>query len=399
MQARDPKGPVADAKPAGHEQRHGFSVRKNRWFWAVSVLYSMVCLIVIAATLAGVYTAPPKPAAADTVLTSSGDVERYLSANASPLAPGEPAPLAVPTGVYVTLVEFTGPYTVEISGEVWQRYAEDLPEQVAEGIFLPNAKQQPQLTEVYRDRHNNEEVIGWTFHATLREPFDYSRYPMGHHQIQLRMWHPDFERNVYLTPDFEAYVSIDPATLPGLDEDLMLENWDVQQTFFSYRSHRFNTDFGAPTFVDSHLHPELYYNIAVRRHLASPLIARGIVPVVTLITLFLIVMVVSKSGERMQFFGVSPGEVIFVGAALLLAVIVSQTALRDEVQAPGLVYLEFFYVLTYLVTVGVVLNSVLLAGRPDLRLFRKHDNYWARVMYWPVTMSTILILTLLTFHH
>ncbi len=398
MQA-DPKKRAADAEVAQKARHAGFSRRTHRRLWTASIVYSLGCLAAIAATLVGVYKAPSEPSRADTVLTSAEDIDRYLAANLSTLEPGEPPPVGVPTGVYITLIEFTGPYTVEVSGEVWQRYADDLPEGLAEGIFLPNAKQQPTLTEVYRDRHDNAEVIGWTFHATLREPFDYSRYPMGHHQIQLKMWHPDFERNVYLTPDLDAYVSTDPADVPGLDEDLMLENWDVQQAFFSYRSHRFNTDFGAPTYVESHLHPELYYNVAVRRHLASPLVARGIVPVVTLITLFLIVMVVSKSGERMKYFGVNPGEVIFVGAALLLAVIVSQTALRDEVQAPGLVYLEFFYVLTYLVTVGVVLNSVLIAGRPDLKLFRDHDNFWPRLMYWPVTLSTILVVTLLTFYH
>ena len=39
-------------------------------------------------------------------------------------------------------------------------------------------------------------------YAALREQFDFSRYPLGRHQIKLRMWHPDHERNVYLTPNF-----------------------------------------------------------------------------------------------------------------------------------------------------------------------------------------------------
>lgn len=398
MQAVDPGERISGPEARRGEPNAGFSVRTHRSLWIASVLYSLGCLIAIVAMLADVYTAPPAPSPADTVLVNPEDVSRYLAEYVAPAEPGMPAAVGIPTGVYVTLVEFDGPYTVEISGEVWQRYAADLPAGLNRGIFLPSAKEQPTLTEIYRDSRDNEEIIGWAFHATLREPFDYSRYPMGHHQIQLRMWHPDFERNVYLTPDLRSYLSTEPVALPGLDEDLMLENWDLQQTFFSYRTHRFNTDFGAPTFVENQLHPELYYNIAVRRHLASPLIARGVVPVVTLVTLFIIVMVLSKNEEQSKYYGMAPGRVVFVGAAFLLSTIVAHAALRDEIKPPGLVYLEFYYVLTYLVIVGVVLNSVLLAGRPDSMLFRKHDNFWARLLFWPVTLSVVVIFTVLMFH-
>ena len=49
---------------------------------------------------------------------------------------------------------------------------------------------------MYRERLGDEEVTGWNFHASLREQFNYSSYPLGRHQIKLRMWHPDYARNV-----------------------------------------------------------------------------------------------------------------------------------------------------------------------------------------------------------
>ena len=86
-----------------------------------------------------------------------------------------------------------------------------------------------------------------------------------------------------------------------------MENWDIRQAFFSYRTHDYNTDFGAPRYGVHQLHPELYYSIAVRRHLLSALISRAIVPAVILIQLFVVVMVLGKDTERLENFGVRPG--------------------------------------------------------------------------------------------
>jgi hypothetical protein len=396
--ATDLSNRLADAEAAEEAQRAETLEPRRRRFWIASVLYSLGCLVAVAAVLVDVYTAPTEPDPADTVVTTHEDVAGYLAAHVPPPAPGVPPAFSIPTGLYITLVEITGPYTVEIAGGLWQRYADDLPKDLTKGIFIPNAKDQPTLTEVYRERRNNEELIGWAFHTTLRETFDYSRYPMDRHQIRLRMWHPDFERNVFLTPDLSAYTSTDPAALPGVDTGLVLENRDIQQAFFSYRSYNQNANFGASTYAAQQLHPELYYSLAVRRHLVSPLIARGITPVVTLITLFMIVMVLSKDKVRREMFGVTPGSVIIVGAALLFAVLLSHNAMRDEVKAAGLLYLGYLYVITYLAILGVVFDSVLLVSRPDFKLFRDHDNLFVKLTFWPMITSAVLVVTLLMFY-
>ena len=75
-----------------------------------------------------------------------------------------------------------------------------------------------------------------------------------------------------------------------------------------------------------------------------------------------------------------------------------QISLRDEVKASGLVYIETLYVVTYFIILGVAVNSVLLVGQPNFILFRHHDNMWVRVLYWPVTFLTMLVITFLTFY-
>ena len=121
-------------------------------------------------------------------------------------------------------------------------------------------------------------------------------------------------------------------------------------------------------------------------------------PLVILIQLFVVVTVLSRNHERLENFGVRPGAVVFTGAAFFFAILVGHNNLRDEVKAPGFMYIESLYIITYFVILAVAFNSVLLVARPNLRLFRDYDNLWVRVLYWPVIWFMLLVVTLLTFY-
>jgi hypothetical protein len=371
--------------------------RLRRRLRIVSALISLAFLIVLCSIWFSVYTAPPTPNPADTVVTTPDEATRYLEALIPAPKPGEEPLVFIPTGMYIESLKFTGPYNVLVSGYIWQRYANDLPlKGLDKGFVLPEAEY-VRSSEVYRAQQGNEELIGWAFQATLREQFDYERYPLDRNQIWLQLWHKDFERNVYLAPDLGAYTTLDPAKLPGLDSDIVLENWDIEQSFLSYRANRYNANFGIQGYVADVEQPELYYNISIKRDLVGALISRLIVPVVILIQLFVIVMVIGRDRNRLEQFGVRPGAVIFTCAAFFFAVLVAQESLRTELEAQGFVYLESLYLLTYVVILAVAINSVLLAAQPDLKLFREYDNMWAEVLYWPTILLAMIVITLLTF--
>jgi hypothetical protein len=363
-----------------------------------SALVSLACLIALCGIWRAVYTAPPTPDPADTVVTNPEEATRYLEALIPAPEPGEEPEMFIPTGVYIESLQFRGPFNVLVSGYVWQRYANDLPlKGLDKGFVLPEAEY-VRSSEVYRAQQGDEELIGWSFQATLREQFDYERYPLDRNQIWLQLWHKDFGRNaVTIAPDLGAYTTLDPDTLPGLDSDIVLEDWDIEQSFFSYRANRYNANFGIQGYVADVEQPELYYNVSIKRDLVSALISRLIVPVVILIQLFVIVMVIGRDRNRLEQFGVRPGAVIFTCAAFFFAVLVAQNSLRTELEARGFVYLESLYLLTYVVILAVAINSVLLAAQPDLKLFREYDNLWAEVLYWPSILLTMIVITLLTF--
>jgi hypothetical protein len=141
----------------------------------------------------------------------------------------------------------------------------------------------------------------------------------------------------------------------------------------------------------------MYFNISIRRFILSPLISRGIAPLVILIQLFVIVMVIGSDSKRLEQFGVRPGAVIFTCAAFFFAILIAQNALRDEVKWYGVVYLENLHILTYLIILAVAANSVALVAFPDLELFRANGNLWVGVFYWPLIVAVLLVITFLTF--
>jgi hypothetical protein len=384
------------------DQEHSEGIaRISRWAWSVSALISLGCLIAVGTMWVRAYTASPAPAPADTVVTSQDEVTRYLAALMPAPERGSEPPVFIPTGLYIESIQFKGPYGVQVSGYVWQRYANDLPKDLVPkdddvGFVMPEA-QYARYFKAYQAQQGNEELIGWSFFATLREQFDYKEYPLDRQQIWIELWHSDFEREVYLAPDLEGYTSLNPAALPALDKDLVLEDWDFQESYFSYRAPRYNSSFGIQGYEPDQRSPELRYNISIKRHLLSTLISRMIVPLVILIQLFVIVVVIGTKEKRLEQFGVRPGAVIFTCAAFFFATLVAHNSLRGALSAYGLVYLESLYILTYFVILVVAINSVLLVAQPNLKLFRDYDNLWTEVLYWPTILLAMVVITFLTF--
>jgi hypothetical protein len=195
--------------------------RISRWAWSVSALVSLGCLIAVGAMWVRAYTATPAPAPADTVVTSQDELTRYLAAQKLAPERGSGPPFFIPTGLYIESIQFKGPYTVQVSGYVWQRYANDLPKGIDEGFVMPEA-QYARFFKVYQAQQGNEKLIGWSFFATLREQFDYKEYPLDRQQIRIELWHKDFERNVYLAPDLGDTLR---STLPRYPRLIRMSFW------------------------------------------------------------------------------------------------------------------------------------------------------------------------------
>lgn len=369
-------------------------IKHARMYYVASTVLSLLFLSTIIFVWFREYIAPFQPRSDETIVQSQADVDKFLQAHLAANPSGEKN-IYIPTGIVVQTMEFKGPYTVQVGGYVWQRYANSLPP-LDRGVVFPEADTTT-FTKVYEAKQGDEDLIGWNFKTTMREQFDYFRYPLDRQLMWMRIWDVEFEKNVYLVPDVKGYTTLAPNDAPGLDRGLVLENWEINSSYFSFRLNQYNTNFGIDGYTPDVPQPELYFNIPLKRLILSPLVARGVTPLVILIQLFVIVMVIGSDSKRLEAFGVRPGAIIFTCAAFFFAMLVAQNALRDELKWYGIVYLETVYVLTYYVILGVAANSVALVAFPKLGLFQS-DNLWVEVMYWPTILGILLLITLVEFH-
>ena len=214
-------------------------IKDSTWWWLSAALSTVLIIVLVKLWVQmNQYVIEP------TQLVSEQAANEYLQRNwedriAADAATIEPT-MKVRTGIFIQSLNFYNSTDVNITGYIWQRYQNGLhdsikPGPTEAGYILPeqiDSSFEPR--EVYREHTANEEIIGWYFEATLRQPFDYATYPFDHKTIWVRMWHRQFSRNVVLVPDFKAYLATGHEDILGIAKDIVLESWERKNTYFDY---------------------------------------------------------------------------------------------------------------------------------------------------------------------
>lgn len=121
------------------------------------------------------------------IVTGPAGLDSFLSRHAAQQASHGDPPIHVKTGVFVQSIEFANANNVIVTGYLWQRYPREIPEAIARGFVLPEAESS-EVEQAYHRKEGTGTVIGWSFRATLRQHFDYSKYPLDRNTVWLRIW-------------------------------------------------------------------------------------------------------------------------------------------------------------------------------------------------------------------
>ncbi len=305
----------------------------------------------------------------------------------------------IPTGVFIQSLVFNSSSDVNLTGYVWQKYPQNFEYQ--KGVIFPEEihSNDTILRREYADTvvHDGEtyDLIGWYFDVTVRQSFDYRRYPLDFLTIWLRIWPADFENDtrILLVPDFASYRD-STANSFGLDADIVQGEWDITESFFSYQRIPYDTTFGYPARAEGDLYQEFFFNLGADRKFINAFVINLVPLLVVAVLLFAAVMTISNDKEQAGLFGSSTSGVIGTCSALFFVVLLSHIQVRSMFAGSGLVYIEYFYLVMY----GMVLATALNAYLFSLKRMRNHwllhyrDNYIAKVTFWPVLLwSTALI--------
>lgn len=331
------------------------------------------------------------------ILSNRAIVEQFQNDYAaSSLHESKTPPFFVPTGLFIQSIEFQNATNVAVTGYVWQRFPKHFEEDIEHGVIFPEAIE-TSMSEAYEHEEGDEIVKGWYFEATLRETFDYKIYPFDRQLLWVRLWHTSFTKNIILVPDFKSFDSLNPNTLPGVEQDFVLSEWNPSRAFFGIKVNKYNSNFGDRQFTSHDKMPELYFNLEISRNILNPFIAHLFPLAVVLLMLYGLVLTISKQETKLTITGFNVSTIVAACSALFFILLIMHVQLRDELAVNTIVYLEYFYLVSYITILMVTVNAVLISYDPPLGILAFKDNFIPKLIYWPILLTWIFTITAILF--
>ncbi|ROS05567.1 hypothetical protein EDC56_1104 [Sinobacterium caligoides] len=308
-------------------------------------------------------------------------------------------PIFVPTSLFIQSMEFVTAYNIKISGYVWQQYPIKTtlsPDDINHGVVFPEAET-ISIKKSYEHKDDKFLIVGWHFEGVFREKFNYDHYPFDQQLVWIRVWHTDFERNVVLTPMLDSYENINPSALPGLEKEFVINGWSIEKTFYGFRTNQYNTNFGMPAHLSKDMRPELYFNISLRRNFIDPFISYLFPVLVVLLMLFGVLVTTSANTDKPERLGFSASSVLSSSSALFFVSLISHVQLRNHVGTSRMIYLEYFFLVSYVMILMVVLNAILFSLPIKVKVIDYRDNLIPKTLYWPVLCGFFFFTTLIIY--
>ena len=306
--------------------------------------------------------------------------------------------VAVPTGINIRRMDFQDSYNLNVGGTIWQKIPPEIAESDQPGFAFPQASpfaESLMIEEVWRKEVAGKEgeqsyrLVGWDFRVTLQLNFQYGRFPFDKRLIDIRLAPRDQSGDVMLVPDLASYRSTNPSSRPGLGDTIALSGNEITETWFDFSVESLATDFGfGPTFRGDRV-PVLHYNVQLRRKLLNVFVTYLIPIVVAMLMIFILLCACRKTSERQG--------IIESMAAFLFVLIFSHIDLRKEVVTGELIYLEYFYFVTYAMVLLSTFN--LMAFTLDkTKVFDFENNLIFKAIYFPLFLLIVLVVTLAKFY-
>ena len=367
-------------------------------YWLFSCIACLIAVVVIGyewSQVESVYQTKD-------IVRNQQDVEKALEKRDAIQFQQKEEPYMIPTGYFIQNIAFITPSDVNVNGYIWQTYPKNFPKKIEKGIVFPEEVNSANtiLREVYRyerKQNNTEhELIGWYFDVTVRQSFDYSNYPLDILTAWLKIWPKDmnYDERLLLVPDFDAYAEITKKKY-GIDEYIVQGEWDIDETFFSYKNSDYNTNFGYLSKGTQFSYKNFFINVVFKRKFINAFVI-NLVPLFVVAILLLAQMLMNSNNEsKASKFGFSTSGSLGACSALFFVVMLSHVQVRSLFAGSPLVYIEYFYLIMY----GAILLSALNVYLFSLEKSRFNslvhyaDNLLPKVLFMPVLLWSLVIIT------
>jgi len=365
----------------------GTKYNKQQFLFLIVSLISVVLFATIVAMWNIVDNAYQPNTEQITTEQEARDVNTFTAHNASKKT------LEIPTGIYLQSLNFVSAYDVYISGTLWQTLPNEKKIHAPQLYFPEQVHGTMNSALRYKVIKGDLTTYGWSFEVIVRQPFDYSAYPLDHKTVWLRILPNDITTNVLLLPDLSSFPSTALGDVFGIDDQMVLGNWTVNETYFDYKRNNYTTDFGFMS-TTMHQQSELHFNIVLKRKFVNSFIV-NLVPMLTVaVLLFAILLNFSHCKTKASDNGFSKMNGIGAISALFFIVVISHVDVRTQFPFEDLIYIEYFYLILYISMAWIVLASFVQYREGPLwsKIFA-NDSLILKLSYWPVLLSAICLTT------
>jgi hypothetical protein len=264
------------------------------------------------------------------------------------------------------------------------------------GVLFPEGKG-VKMDLAYQIPWKDKILIGWYFEGDLVQGFDYSKYPIDHKRIKLRMWPKNMEANVILTPDLGSYSQTKPLDIFGLDKNIVLAGYTVLDTFFYYKLFSYDTNLGMKMFPVHVSFQELHFSVALKRNILEAFLKLILPLLVIVIIEFSALMLESRNEKISVVSGFSLERTLSLCAMVLFIIILAHTQIRNYISSNEIVYIEYIYFIFYGSLIYVVFNAFLYTNvdstNPIMRCLTYEDNLFPKALFLPLLFGSILFVS------
>lgn len=297
-------------------------------------------------------------------------------------------PIFISTGLEIETMDFPGPNDIAITGKVWQIYPDSYPQDWGKGFEIGQAKKfSSELIE--QRKIAGGEIFSWRFQALIRANLNHSRYPLEVENIDIAILPVNQGNEVAFVPDLKAYKFISPGLLPGLAEDVFIPGWNITESYFSFIDHEPTILVGKDNNFDQENFYQLHFNIGISRLFIDAFIS-NLTPLIVVVIILYSVLLLPTSIDISRTLGIC--------VSVFFVVIYSHLSIRRAISIDTIFYLEYFYLVIYLMVIIAPMNSF----RTTLGITNQWLDYeqgrLPKLLFWPVILSVFLLITVIKFY-
>ena len=114
--------------------------------------------------------------------------------------------------------------------------------------------------------------------------------------------------------------------------------------------------------------------------------------------LFLVMLSFTSDAEKQKNFGLTGLAVVGIVVSFFFSTLLTQIDLRQQLTADGIIFIENFNFVTYLILLLSAVQAFLFSANKKIKFIQYEHCLIPKLLYWPIFAGLILIISLAYFY-